>query len=136
MGEINQMGKTHPIEERFFYSYSAQQKKDVEAIRQKYLPKKDDKMVQLRHLDQQVTLTSTIEAIFVGMIGALLFGIGMCCIFMGEGQTFFVMGIITGIIGMIVMGLAYPVYRVVLKRKQAKIAPEILKLSDEILNRS
>ena len=34
----------------FEYTYSAQQQTEVEAIRNKYLPKEEDKMAQLRKL--------------------------------------------------------------------------------------
>lgn len=130
------MENRHIIEEHFSYRYSAQQKNDVEAIRQKYLPKQDDKMAQLRRLDQQVTMVSTIAAILVGIMGALLLGVGLCCVLVPKWQAFFVMGILLGLIGLGVMGLAYPTYQAVWKRAQAKTAPEILRLSDEILKQS
>lgn len=120
-------------EEHFSYRYSAQQKKDVEAIRHKYLPKQDDKMEQLRRLDQRVTLVSTVAAILVGLMGALLLGVGLCCVLVPKWRSFFVMGILLGLMGLGVMGLAYPTYQAVWKRIQMKTAPEILRLSDEIL---
>lgn len=42
-------------------------------------------------------------------------------------------GIVIGIIGMIGVALAYPVYNKVLKTESEKIAPEILKLSEELM---
>lgn len=122
-------------EEGFSYTYSARQQEDVQAIRQKYLPKEEDKMAQLRKLDQYVTMSSTIPAIIVGVIGSLLLGIGMCCTMIPSWQEYFVIGIVIGITGLIVMGLAFPVYKIMLKRKQEQAAPEILKLSEEILKK-
>ena len=37
----------------FEYTYSAQQQKEVEAIRQKYIPREEDKMEQLRRLQEE-----------------------------------------------------------------------------------
>ena len=122
-------------EEGFTYTYSAQQQEDVQAIRQKYLPKEEDKMAQLRKLDQHVTMTSTIPSIIIGVIGSLLLGIGMCCTMIPSWQEYFVAGIVIGVIGLFVMALAFPVHKIVLKRKQEQAAPEILKLSEEILKK-
>lgn len=42
-------------------------------------------------------------------------------------------GIPVGIVGMVLVALAYPLYNRVLKKQRAKNAPEILRLSDELL---
>jgi hypothetical protein len=44
-----------------------------------------------------------------------------------------VIGILVGIVGMVLVALAYPLYNRVLKKQREKIAPEILRLSDELL---
>ena len=44
-----------------------------------------------------------------------------------------VIGIPVGIVGMVLVALAYPVYNRVLKKQRARIAPEILRLTDELL---
>ena len=44
-----------------------------------------------------------------------------------------VIGILVGIVGMVLVALAYPIYNRVLKKQREKIAPEILRLSDELL---
>ena len=41
--------------------------------------------------------------------------------------------IVIGIIGMIPVGFAYPTYQRVLKKERQRIAPEILRLSDELM---
>ena len=117
----------------FSYTYSARQQEDVQAIRQKYLPKEEDKMAQLRKLDRNVTLYSTIPAVLLGIIGALLLGIGICCVTIASWSAYFIPGIVTGIIGLLIMVLAYPLYIIVLKRKQAEAAPQMLRLSEEIM---
>ena len=42
-------------------------------------------------------------------------------------------GIVVGIVGMVLVGLAYPVYNRVLKTERQRIAPEILRLTDELM---
>ena len=123
----------HQSDKGFSYTYSARQQEDVQAIRQKYLPKEEDKMVQLRKLDQNVTLYSTIPAVVLGIFGALLLGICICCVTIASWSAYFIPGIVTGIIGLLIMVLAYPLYIIVLKRKQAEAAPQILRLSEEIM---
>ena len=127
----------------FNYTYSAQQQEEVEAIRKKYLPTKDtpeDKMEQLRKLDQQVTNKATMLSIIVGVVGALIMGLGMSLAmtdigsYIGmSGNVGFVFGIVIGVIGMVVLGVAYPLYNKTLKEEREKIAPEIIRLSDELM---
>jgi hypothetical protein len=49
------------------------------------------------------------------------------------GSHAMVIGILVGIVGMVLVALAYPLYNRVLKKQREKIAPEILRLSDELL---
>lgn len=49
------------------------------------------------------------------------------------GNLAMVMGILVGIVGMVLVALVYPIYNRVLKNNREKIAPEILRLSDELL---
>ena len=65
--------------EEFQYTYSAELQKEIADIRSKYLPKEEDKMEQLRTLDQSVTKKGTVMALVVGIVSAMLLGIGMCC---------------------------------------------------------
>ena len=126
----------------FNYTYSAQQQEEVEAIRKKYLPTQDtyeDKMEHLRKLDQQVTNKATMLSIIVGVVGALIMGTGMSLAmtdigsYLGmSGNVGFVFGIVIGVIGMVVLGVAYPLYNKTLKEEREKIAPEIIRLTDEL----
>ena len=121
----------------FEYTYSAEQQKEVEAIRKKYLPKEEDKMEQLRKLHAIPTKKAQAVAIALGVIGTLIMGTGMS-LCMTElsgffGGTAMFVGIPVGIVGMILVALAYPVYNRVLKKERSRIAPEILQLTDELL---
>ena len=118
-------------EETFEYRYSAKQQEEIEAIRRKYLPKEEDKMEQLRQMDKRVSRKGTIISIIIGVIGCLLLGIGMCCTMEWAGR-WFVPGITIGVIGIVMIALAYPLYERITKKERKKIAPLILKLADEL----
>ena len=116
----------------FSYTYSAKEQDEIRKIREKYVPKEADKMEQLRRLDRSVTQKGTAASIVVGIIGTLLLGVGMCCC-MVWAESFFAVGIVVGIIGIAVVSAAYPLYSYVIKKEREKIAPEILKLTDELM---
>ena len=123
--------------EEFSFTYSAQQQKEVEEIRKKYLPREEDKMEQLRRLHAIPTQKAQAASLAVGVIGALILGTGMsvCLTDIGAamGNLAMVSGILGGVVGMVLVALAYPLYNRVLKKNRDKIAPEILRLSDELL---
>ena len=123
--------------EGFHFTYSATQQQEVENIRKKYLPKEEDKMEQLRKLHAIPTQKAQAASLAVGIIGALIMGTGMSLamteIGAALGSLSMVIGIVIGIVGMVLVALAYPLYNRVLKKQREKIAPEILRLSDELL---
>jgi hypothetical protein len=41
---------------------------------------------------------------------------------------------VIGLIGMGIVAVAYPVYTKILKREREKVAPEILRLTEQIIN--
>ncbi|MGM9522741.1 MAG: hypothetical protein ACI3VB_09735 [Oscillospiraceae bacterium] len=117
--------------EKFSYTYSAKEQEEINRIRKKYVST-EDKMEQLRKLDAGVTEKASIVSIIVGVVGALIMGVGMCCAMVWQGM-WFIPGIIIGLIGMAVLALAYPIYQKVIKKEREKIAPEIIRLTDELL---
>lgn len=117
--------------ESFKITYSAKEQDEIMKIRQKYVPK-EDKMEQLRRLDHGVTQKGTTCAIALGIIGCLLLGIGMCCT-MVWNTVWFIPGIFIGVVGIAVIAAAYPVYNYITKKEREKIAPEILRLTDELI---
>lgn len=118
--------------EAFSYTYSAKEQEEVKQIRQKYMPKEVGKMEQLRKLDQSVTKKGTTISLLVGIVGALLLGVGMCCSMVWMGSLF-IPGIIIGLVGIAVLSMAYPLYMHITKKEREKIAPEIMRLSDELM---
>lgn len=118
--------------ESFSYTYSAKQQEELQAIHKRYLPPEEDKMEQLRRLDKSVTSKGTAAALIVGILSTLVLGFGMSCC-MVWADKYFVLGVITGIAGLIGAGLAYPVYSRITKKERERLAPEILKLTEELM---
>lgn len=115
--------------EKFEYTYSAEQQAELENIRKKYLPQEETKMDKLRRLDKSVTRRGTVISIVTDIAGTLIMGLGMCmCL---EWQQF-VWGIILGVLGIAVLAAAYPVFNKITQKQKEKIAPEILRLTEEI----
>lgn len=116
----------------FNYTYSAKNQDEIKAIRQKYIPNEEDKLEQLRRLDHSVTKHATMPSLILGIVGTLILGTGMsmCMVW----TQYFVPGVIIGIIGMTCVALAYPIYMRSVKKQREKLAPEIRRLSDELLS--
>ena len=115
----------------FEYTYSSKHQEEIDRIRQKYLPEEENKMETLRKLDASVETSATVISLVLGIVGTLIMGGGMsmCMVFAGN---FFIPGIILGVFGMAVVGLAYPVYKRVVRKKREKLAPKILALIEEL----
>ncbi len=126
--------------ESFNYTYSAKEQEEIKAIRKKYAAPEEteDKIAQLRRLDASVYSKATTAALVVGIIGALIMGIGMSLVmteigaFLGTVMAM-VVGIGLGVIGIILVCLSYPLYNRTLKKEREKIAPEIIQLTDELM---
>lgn len=116
----------------FTYQYSAQRNKEVERIREKYLPREESKLEKLKKLDSRVQTAGMIEGLTVGIIGCLIFGIGMCFgldVFGGADW----LSVLFCVVGAAVMAPAYPIYKRIAKKTKDELVPEILKLSEEII---
>lgn len=88
-------------------------------------------MEQLRRLDASATRPGTIAAVTLGVAGTLLMGVGMCCTMVWAGALF-VPGIVIGLAGILGIILAYPLYSHLTKKRRRQLAPEILRLTDEL----
>lgn len=126
----------------FQYTYSAKEQAELKQIRDKYTPptETEDKMERLRRLDSSVTQTAQVVALVFGIIGALILGFGMslCMTDLREilgsyRDLAMVVGIIIGVVGGLLVSIAYPVYNAIVKSKRKKLAPEIIRLIDELM---
>ena len=119
----------------FRYTYSAKQQKEIEKIRKRYAAPTEDKMAELRRLDASATRTGATVSIILGVIGTLLLGIGMCfTLVWGIGNAvLFSVGIGVGLFGILIVSVTYPIYRAITDRKRKKLAPEILRITDELM---
>lgn len=124
----------------FRYTYSAKEQAELKRIREKYIPaekKEEDKMARLRRLDRRATQKAEVVALVLGILGTLILGLGMSLI-MSElglllGALALPVGILLGLVGGVLICLAYPLYELTLKRERARVAPEILRLSEELM---
>lgn len=120
--------------ERFEYTYSARQQDEIERIRRKYMPKEKDEVAELKRLDAEVTRPGTIAAIALGIVGTLIFGSGMSMALVWT-ETMLVPGILIGIVGFAMLGVAYPVYSKITAKQREKIAPQILELTERLMGK-
>lgn len=119
-------------EDSFSYTYSAKQQQEILEIRKKYLPAEEDKMARIRKLDASVTRKGTLVSVSMGIVGCLLLGAGMSCSMVFAG-AWFLPGIVLGLIGIVTMAVAYPVFTHIMRKERARIAQQILELTDELL---
>lgn len=122
-------------QETFTYTYSATEQVEIRNIRSKYAPpsKEETSMEQLRRLDAGATKEACVVSLVVGIISTLLLGVGMCCATLSGWEQFFIPGIAAGVVGLIDVIAAYPLYTRMVRQKRKKLAPEILRLSDELI---
>lgn len=107
----------------------------AEAIANEYAPKDTSKVVALRKLDKKAKLPSEIFTYTFGIASSLIMGTGMCLSMkvIGSGTTgSMVIGIIIGIIGLVLMGINYPIYKKIREKGKQKYAFEIMQLAKEI----
>lgn len=128
--------------ETFNYTYSAKEQEEIKAIRKKYKThsESEDKMAQLRRLDSTVTKKATTVSLVFGVIGAIVMGAGMSLTMTDVGKIIglfdgvaMLVGILIGIVGILLVCLAYPIYNHIVKKEREKIAPEMIRLTDELM---
>ena len=126
----------------FHYTYSAKEQEEIKAIRKKYAAPEqtEDKMAQLRRLDAAVTQKAAAFSLVFGIIGTLILGIGMSLamtdigMLIGlDGGITMLAGILIGVVGIVLICFAYPVYNSILRKEMERIAPEIIRLTDELM---
>ncbi len=126
----------------FRYTYSAREQAELKKIREKYTPREtaENKMERVRRLDRKVTKKALTISLILGILGALTLGLGMSLAMTELGALLGIQGSITlplaiviGTVGILLSCLAYPIYQLTLKKERKRIAPEILRLTDELM---
>lgn len=122
---------------KFEYTYSApteQERREIESIRRQYINSGDTvegKLARLRNLDGYVKSAATCWSLVVGVLGLLIFGLGLAMVL---EWSLYVWGILVAAVGLAPIACAFPIYLYVLKRNKAKYGEEILSLSEELLD--
>lgn len=121
---------------QFNYKYSApteEERREIDSIRRQYAPKEqtESKIERLRRLDALVKNTAIIWSLCLGVIGTLIFGLGLTLIL---EWSVFPWGLVAMAVGSLPIIIAYPVYKSVLKKYKNRYGEEILRLSEELLN--
>lgn len=121
---------------QFNFNYAApteEERKEIDSIRRQYAPqeKTESKLERLRRLDALVKNTAIISSLCLGVVGCLIFGLGLTMILEWK---LILWGVLVCVLGSAPMAAAYPVYKRVLKTQKQKYGDEILELSEELLN--
>ena len=123
----------------FRMTYSAEEKDEIEKIRDKYTEKKPDDMTRLKALDKESESIATMVSIIAGVVGILVFGTGLS-LYLSElgdalGEAVLPVSILVGLVGVILMVSAFPLYMHTLRKEREKRKDEILALADELLKK-
>lgn len=117
--------------QNFEYTYSAKEQKEIESIKRKYMTVGESKLEKLKRLDMEAERPGNMVSIMLGTLGCLIFG-GGTSMAMVWTESLLIPGIMVGVVGMVVMAMAYPMYVRITKKQREKIAPEILALTKEL----
>ena len=124
------------MDNQFNFKYTApteEERREIDSIRRQYIPKEktETKIERLRRLDALVKNTAIIWSLVSGVLGCLIFGLGLTMIL--KWNIYF-WGILLMVIGSAPMAVAYPVYKALLQKYKNRYGEEILRLSEELLN--
>ena len=120
------------MSETFNYSYSSEEKAEIQTIKNRYMRKKDNEtegLKELRRLDAAVTRPGLISSLTAGIAGTLVFGLGLSCILV---WNMMVMGIIIGLVGLVCIAAAYPLYSRITEKQYEKLGPKIVDLAGKL----
>lgn len=120
----------------FEFKYTApsiEERKEIESIRNSYVKNSTSnaKIETLRKLDNKVKGTPTCIALILGIVGTLIFGLGLTMIL---EWNIVIWALPVCLVGLVAIILAHPIYHKISIKLKDKYAEEIIKLSDELLN--
>ena len=111
----------------------------VQKIRTQYTEKQHTELDALKELDAKVKRPANVFAYTYGAVSAVVMGAGMSLVMTEIGAIIglasaMVPGIVIGVVGMGMALSTHPIYKKMLSARKKKYAPEILKLSEKIMN--
>ena len=122
-------------ENKFKYTYSAptqEERREIESIRAAYERNpRAEKLARLRRLNARVKNAAMSIALSLGIIGVLVFGLGMA---MTLSWGMIAAGVAVSAAGIVPKALAAPAYNLILRRGKKKYGEEIVRLSEELLD--
>lgn len=113
--------------------YKAQIAYEVNQIRSKYLPQDQNKLDQLKKLDKQVTVPGKKTIAVMILISLILLAGGISLIVL---LNLLLAGTICCVLSLSCAFLIKPVYNFVTEKERTRLAPQIMRLSNEILGNS
>ena len=124
-------------ENKFEFNYSApseQQRRTIESIKSQYEAKSDvnEAYERIMSLDKRVKNVPTIVSLVLGVVGLLVFGLGFTMVLQ---WGLYLWGILVAIVGCVPMALAPILYKAITSKMKEKYGPEILRLSEMMLNK-
>ena len=110
----------------------------VQNIRSQYTEKQHTQLDELKRLDAKVKKPANVFAYTYGSIGAIVMGSGMSLVMTEIGALLgmtatMVPGIAIGVVGVGMALTTYPIYKKLLRSRKRKFAPQIMALSDKLL---
>lgn len=125
------------MSDKFSYTYTAptaEERREIEDIRKKYLPPKDASGTpeRLRALDKKARTPALAAGITLGVAGTLILGLGMS---MALEWNMIVPGAVVGVAGIALAAIAYPAWKFLFGRGKKKYGKEILDLSEQLLGK-
>lgn len=104
----------------------------VEQIKTKYIDENHMHIDRLKYLDKKASRPARIFGWLFGIIGALVLGTGMSFAMKVIGDSM-AMGIVIGLVGILMVCINYPIYKIILTAGKKKYADEIIRLSNRII---
>ena len=110
----------------------------VQKIRTQYTEKQHTELDTLKELDAKVKKPANIFAYTYGSVSAIIMGAGMSLVMTEIGTILgltsaMVPGIAIGVVGLSMALTTYPIYKKILEGRKKKFAPEILKISEQLM---
>ncbi len=112
----------------------------VQKIRTQYTEKDHTELDALKALDTKVKKPANVFAYTYGSVGAIVMGAGMSLVMTEIGAMIgmtatMLPGIAIGVTGMGMALANYPIYKKILSSRKRKFAPQILELSEKLLQK-